>query len=1830
MGQTYNWVDDYSTPNWVDDPPSSPKMPSMWDWFSTPMDMSSTTKPDPITSNYSDDMPGVPSQGMSQRGVETFGHMPKYLLYDAPNEMAKRFISQGKEGDIESAFGTITSPLTDPIKSMWDASGGVNTAKGLLPSIVTGEAPHTPSPEAQARARHKAIGEAYGMAGVPGEEFQKAWNEGDIEALTGYTAGAGAMFAGGHALGKAFEGNGPTVPPPPLEAHGPGLPEGFYPRGKEWIEAQNPQPVYGPELSPSPWDAEPAPYYGTRQGQPDLGFNDPVQGQLNLGPYRAPNGRMTNTGPARAPRMGPEVGEFGPPSEGPVGENPWLEFYPEQGDLLKDLYKQPPVEAPKPVVGGAEVQNARVNPQTGETVIPGVTNPVPPVPEVLPPPRGEASPTNPVPESGDPIFSNDRKLVTIPAPSQYILTNLRNQGYVSVPGLVDSNGRVMMARADVAGLYRSERPLNKFEEAMRARSAAEKASKRTIGDVLADVLDPNGAGRSGGGKGGNTGAISPDMMEDIGGAVRNIKDGVKEDISSSFRSGKVARGESHDPVRAELDAFIANGGETPPEARTSGITEKIQDTTNKLIERAQRPFVRGPAGRENQAGVIDIPALLAQLREFSGRRPDEPTIAPERQRTNDVMEVDNATTVERARDIRDFWRNSEHRESRNAEEAAHANAMYERARQRVSDLTEQEFTNTTQRAVAPPSSEAAAFAQRNNDTNEIYEAPDPERAIEIRNFWEEELQSLREDGSTTPDQIDHANRMYHQARNRAMELADAHREAVNPHRQNSVGQRADQRQIEQNNNLQEAFSHRDFWQREFERDSRAGDLEASQHAQRMLDLAETRTSDLGSGGDFEVFEYGTGHIVRRFQTENEARSYVDRNPTTDYENLRTATLPPIQVYDQNTGVTLGRFDDVNRAQRFIERQGNPTRYGYFDSRSDPHVVEPYTNDPYTSPELIAATEARHPEEGDPSRHQEQWEPEDPVTPPLNPTPNPLDGNYAILDYSHNSNGVRVPNISFNTPAEARAYISTLQNSHDYEYFRTSNYGPHSNPALTGPMHGPELATREELVNATRDEQGRVNPPVKLGLQPRRTEIVKASPDQVRRLEGTANRDTLKSVWEAQRKINEWRLENRKRRKLGEPLLPKPTTIFNDRAGWDSTMDHYWKNLPVGDPGLTITQPYRGAPLYDLEYRGPDGVGIAFARVREDANGVRTVPSLAMNKDAGMALTGRAANEIKGALIDMNALDSGQGVISQFTGRAIAHLVQLLRDEGGWWDISQELNLLSTLLGKTLKGMDKTKTTAMDVYAAISKDMPKGKDLKWIMDKVGVGKGESNPFDPVEWSKEKMGWGKGESHQPAKDEINQIREALAVPAGATTMLDLSAPGRQGLSLIATPEFWKAGYKMFKSLHYDTWKEMDAQLRAKDLMVKPVDPVTGKEGKSVGEMIGTKIYSPASEMGPRAEGVASRWLEMGVGEGVGSKAWRHSAGYPIRATNRAFITFLNELNVNRTERLMNLARDMSIKGLETGKTRMPGVMGDFGFKQKVTPDQAMDLNPYHNLVRGKEIADFVNTATGHGPLKTHLLPYKKAEVSLESAAGALGHVLFSPGLLASRVRMMNPNTYIMASPFVRKQYLKAALSTAAAWYVSAELLKKAAGPEAEVGDDPTSADFGKVRIGDARMDLSGGFAQFATAYARAYVGGATSSSTGKFHRFGSGYQAQTQEDMMQRFFVNKLNPTTKFAYDVASASEYNPVHMGDRTLQLFIPLFIQDLNEIAKENPDLLPVMGSTALFGGGTQIYGKGESVSKFIDPTNDWNVTGGGIRDVMPWNWGVEPGQETNLPFTRE
>jgi hypothetical protein len=468
----------------------------------------------------------------------------------------------------------------------------------------------------------------------------------------------------------------------------------------------------------------------------------------------------------------------------------------------------------------------------------------------------------------------------------------------------------------------------------------------------------------------------------------------------------------------------------------------------------------------------------------------------------------------------------------------------------------------------------------------------------------------------------------------------------------------------------------------------------------------------------------------------------------------------------------------------------------------------------------------------------------------------------------------------------------------------------------------------------------------------------------------------------------------------------------------------------------------------------------------------------------------------------------------------------------------------------------------------------------------------------------------------KGEPSTFEEIVGGPTAATTIGDVSGMLRQGFPLIFTPEWRNAVIPMFRSLKASEAKLIDAELKKLPVYQRKRDMQTGKVIPSLAE----KLNMPMIENGQvsRSEhSIGSSWVESGKFLGPAAPLYQKSIGKWVAApSNRAYATFLNHLRGHTLQKLLDTGRNMAIEATDKGSAPMPGIMGGFkipfteariGFRQKYTKAEAAELNPYKNLVLAREIADFVNTATGRGPAKIASM-LKGEDINLEFTMKALRWGLFSPRNLFSKIRMIDPSTYVMASPFVRKQYMKAAVSAGVAWWSMAQLAKLH--PDVEVSDDPDSADYMKPRIGNFRMDPGGGFQQFLVAGHRLWSGGWTSSATNDWHRYGEGFRAETQGDAWERFFVNKMNPVMKFAYDLAHASENQPFQVGDRLLQLYVNLTTQDLIEIINEDPNLLPAM-IPVVAGMGTQIYDKGEAVSKFISRENDWTITGGGIKDRL-------------------
>lgn len=285
---------------------------------------------------------------------------------------------------------------------------------------------------------------------------------------------------------------------------------------------------------------------------------------------------------------------------------------------------------------------------------------------------------------------------------------------------------------------------------------------------------------------------------------------------------------------------------------------------------------------------------------------------------------------------------------------------------------------------------------------------------------------------------------------------------------------------------------------------------------------------------------------------------------------------------------------------------------------------------------------------------------------------------------------------------------------------------------------------------------------------------------------------------------------------------------------------------------------------------------------------------------------------------------------------------------------------------------------------------------------------------------------------------------------------------------------------------------------------------------------------SFMSDREERFLSNWAEKipVIGKGV-------------QASSRAYTGFLNKL---RADTFDNILKQAQTSGIEV--------------TSKLTDD----------------LAKFINSATGRGKLGT-----------LERSAPVLNSVLFSPRLMASRFNMLNPVYYANLDSFVRKQALKSLLSFTA---IAGTVLTLAKMGGAEVGADARSADFGKIKIGNTRLDILGGFQQYIRLAAQLVSGKSISSTTGKETTLGEGYRPLTRLDIVERFFQGKENPIASFITDWLQGSDLvgNKFNASQEVINRFVPLMAQDIKDSLEEWGAEGLIFNVPALFGVGVQTY----------------------------------------------
>lgn len=202
--------------------------------------------------------------------------------------------------------------------------------------------------------------------------------------------------------------------------------------------------------------------------------------------------------------------------------------------------------------------------------------------------------------------------------------------------------------------------------------------------------------------------------------------------------------------------------------------------------------------------------------------------------------------------------------------------------------------------------------------------------------------------------------------------------------------------------------------------------------------------------------------------------------------------------------------------------------------------------------------------------------------------------------------------------------------------------------------------------------------------------------------------------------------------------------------------------------------------------------------------------------------------------------------------------------------------------------------------------------------------------------------------------------------------------------------------------------------------------------------------------------------------------------------------------------------------------------------------------------KSWAKTVNALTGRGELAG----------PLKNAAEALSIGFFSPRLIASRLSFFNPKFYKDIPAPLRMMVVKDMIKFIGLGTTVLALGKIGLGADVEA--DPRSPDFGKMKFGDTRYDIWGGFQQ----YIRLFSTLATQSkktSGGQVQSLINKDGSNKSGAVISTFFRSKAAPLLGSIMNVATGEDVvgQPVTLGSEAKRFLLPILWEDVYKASKD-------------------------------------------------------------------
>lgn len=390
---------------------------------------------------------------------------------------------------------------------------------------------------------------------------------------------------------------------------------------------------------------------------------------------------------------------------------------------------------------------------------------------------------------------------------------------------------------------------------------------------------------------------------------------------------------------------------------------------------------------------------------------------------------------------------------------------------------------------------------------------------------------------------------------------------------------------------------------------------------------------------------------------------------------------------------------------------------------------------------------------------------------------------------------------------------------------------------------------------------------------------------------------------------------------------------------------------------------------------------------------------------------------------------------------------------------------------------------------------------------------------------------------ASRSLRTLSELANIPRTMITGFDITATGRQGFSLgVAHPEIasraMEAQLKAFASRDYalsvDRTFRSGEQARIREKAGLELPSIEGLADSVREEHFTSRLIQNLQNIKPKSD----------LAKLLYNPIYAYSRG--LAGSERAYVTYLNWLRTNVFDSI------------------------DAVFKDSGLPEDIIDLKRH-------QTAMLINSATGRGNVSSNAL---------------LNAFFFSPRFTASRFEYPFRLAKSAATDRTKLgiEARRQLAAHAAAWTSMFTLMHLASEHfdwDVKFGYDPRSADFLKVRIGDATVDAGAGYGQAIRLMARFLTGETVNMKTGR-------EQKADRAKELGNFTRYKLAPVPGEAWSIAEGKtpDGKKISVPGVVADLTVPITLQNTKDIWDEfGAAGLPLMIPDAL-GFGVNVTGQ--------------------------------------------